>query len=320
MRDADYIARRAFFAVTTIFVILTLNFFLFRVLPGDFVTTLTRVPNASPELREALEKQYGLDKSKWEQYFIFMGQLGRGDLGTSYTYQQPVLGVVVSAAANTVPMVLLGTLLGIVLGILSGTFSAWRRGTVGDMLNTNIAVAFWSVPTQWLALILLVMFAGHLPTNGMSDPFLVNPTLSERLTDVLSHMILPSLTIALISYGQYTLIVRSALLETLGEDYVLTARAKGLRSRKVISRHGLRNAMLPIVTLGALSLGRVVGGVILVETVFSWPGVGLLTYQAVQDRDYPVLQGCFLFMTVSMVFFNFMADLLYLRLDPRVAS
>lgn len=320
MGRADYLARRLFFALTTVLVVLTLNFFLFRVLPGDIVTILSRVPNASPEFRDALEKLYGLDKSHLEQYFVYMGQLAHGDLGTSFTYQQPVVNVVLSAAANTVPMVLAGTIVGMALGIFSGTFSAWRRGTAGDLINTNVAVAFWSLPTQWLALVLLVLFAGYLPTNGMSDPFLVNPTFIEHLVDVLSHMILPSLTIALISYGQYTLIVRSALLETLGQDYVLTARAKGLRSRRVVSKHGLRNAMLPIVTLGALSLGRVVGGVILVETVFSWPGVGLLTYQAVNDRDYPVLQGCFLLMTLSMVFFNFVADLLYLRLDPRVTS
>jgi ABC-type dipeptide/oligopeptide/nickel transport system permease component len=131
-------------------------------------------------------------------------------------------------------------------------------------------------------------------------------------------MILPSLTVALISYGQYTLIVRSAILENLGEDYVLTARAKGLPTRKVVSRHALRNAMLPIVTLGALSLGRVVAGVILVEAVFSWPGVGLATFQAVGHRDYPMLEGCFLLVAVSVVLFNFVADLLYLALDPRV--
>jgi len=320
MRGWNYVFRRAAFALVTVFVVLTLNFFLFRVLPGDFVTNLTRVPNASPQLKSALAHLFGLDKSKWEQYVIYLQQLVRGNLGISYAYQRPVFSIVIPAAANTVPMVLLGTVAGIALGVLSGALSAWRRGTATDVLSTNLAIVFWSVPVQWLALLMVILFGAYLPTSGMSDPFFFNPSFAQHLQDVVSHIILPASTVALISYGQYALIVRSSILETFGEDYVLTARAKGLRARRVVWKHGLRNAMLPIVTLGALSLGRVVAGVVLVEAVFSWPGVGLLTYRAVLDRDYPLLEGCFLVIAVSVILFNFVADLLYFALDPRVTT
>jgi ABC-type dipeptide/oligopeptide/nickel transport system permease component len=154
----------------------------------------------------------------------------------------------------------------------------------------------------------------------MSDPFLIDPTPWEHTVDVLRHMVLPSLTFALTLYGEYTLIVRSAMLETLGEDYVLTARAKGLPRRRIVVRHAFRNALLPTTTLIALSLGYIVAGAILIETVFSWPGIGNAVYQAVTERDYPMLQGAFLVLTVSVVFFNFLADLLYFRLDPRITE
>jgi peptide/nickel transport system permease protein len=154
----------------------------------------------------------------------------------------------------------------------------------------------------------------------MSDPFLIGAGFWQRAADTGKHMVLPSLTVALTLYGGYALIVRSAMLETLGEDYVLTARAKGLAPWLVMRRHALRNAMLPTVTLMALSLGSIVGGFILVEVVFSWPGIGRATYEAVVQRDYPMLQGAFLLLTVSVVVFNLLADLLYFRLDPRVSE
>jgi ABC-type dipeptide/oligopeptide/nickel transport system permease component len=168
--------------------------------------------------------------------------------------------------------------------------------------------------------VLLIYLSAWLPSHGRTNDFLIDPTWSEHVKDVLLHMMLPSLTVALTLYGEYTLIVRSAMLETLGEDYVLTARAKGLPQRRIVVRHALRNAMLPTTTLMAISLGYIVAGVILVEAVFSWPGIGNAVYQAVTERDYPMLQGAFLILTVSVVFFNFLADLLYFRLDPRITE
>jgi ABC-type dipeptide/oligopeptide/nickel transport system permease component len=320
VRRSDYVIKRFAFAIATVFVAITINFFLFRVLPGDAVRNLARVPRATEALRHSLEVQFGLDKPKWEQYLIYVRELVHGNLGISFTNQQPVWSNLREDLANTIPMVMLGTLVAIVIGVVTGVLSAWRRGTRLDRVSTNIAIAFYSFPTQWLALVLLIYLSAWLPSHGRTDDFLVDPTAWQHAMDVLKHMALPSLTVALTLYGEYTLIVRSAMLETLGEDYVLTARAKGLPQVGIVLRHALRNALLPTTTLIALSLGYIVAGVILVEAVFSWPGIGNAVYQAVTERDYPMLQGAFLVLTVSVVFFNFLADLLYFRLDPRITE
>jgi ABC-type dipeptide/oligopeptide/nickel transport system permease component len=320
MRRADYIIKRTIFAIATVFVAVTLNFFLFRVLPGDAVSNLARVPHATPALRHALEVEFGLDKPKWEQYLIYLKELVHGNLGVSFANQEPVWSNLKTALANTIPMVTLGTVMAMLIGVLTGIISAWRRGTVLDQVSTNAAIAFYSFPTQWLALVLLIYLSSLLPSHGMTNDFLLNPTPWQHIKDVLIHMILPSLTLALTLYGEYTLIVRSAMLETLGEDYILTARAKGLPQKTIVVRHALRNAMLPTTTLMALSLGYIVAGAILIETVFSWPGIGSAVYEAVTQRDYPMLQGAFLILTLSVVLANFLADLLYFRLDPRITE
>jgi ABC-type dipeptide/oligopeptide/nickel transport system permease component len=320
VRRSDFLIKRAVFAIATVFVAITLNFFLFRVLPGSAVRNLSRVPNATSELQRSLEAQFGLDKPTWEQYVIYLRELLHGNMGVSFSNQQPVSSNLREALANTIPMVALGTVVAIVVGIVTGVVSAWRRGTKLDQVSTNLAIAFYSFPTQWLALVLLIYLSAWFPSHGRTDDFLIDPSWWEHQMDVLRHMALPSLTLALTLYGEYTLIVRSAMLETLGEDYVLTARAKGLAQRTIVTRHALRNAMLPITTLIALSLGYVVAGAILIESVYSWPGIGNAVYQAVIERDYPMLQGAFLVLTVSVVFFNFLADVLYYSLDPRITE
>jgi ABC-type dipeptide/oligopeptide/nickel transport system permease component len=320
VRRTDYLIKRALFALATVFIAITLNFFLFRVLPGDAVRNLARVPRATAELRRSLEAQFGLDKPMWEQYLIYLRELAHGNMGVSFTNQQPVWSNLREDLQNTIPMVALGTVVAIAIGVVTGVLSAWRRGTRLDHLSTNLAIAFYSFPTQWLALVLLIYLSAWLPSHGRTNDFLFEPTRWEHLKDVALHMALPSLTVALTLYGEYTLIVRSAMLETLGEDYVLTARAKGLPQRRIIVRHALRNALLPTTTLMAISLGYIVAGVILVEAVFSWPGIGNAVYLAVTQRDYPMLQGAFLILTVSVVLCNFLADLLYFRLDPRISE
>jgi peptide/nickel transport system permease protein len=320
VRGADYVLKRIAFALLTVFVAVTLNFVLFRLAPGTAVTNLARVPHATPETRLALTREFGLDKSKLTQYFLYLKQLAQGNLGISFANSQPVSTNLWTALKNTIPMVALGTLFGIVLGTMTGVIAAWRRGTMAEGASVTTALGFYSMPTHWLGLMLIILFAGILPTGGMSNEFLIDPPFWVHLKDVLEHMILPALTLGLVLYGEYTLIVRSALLETLGEDYVLTARAKGFKPRTVLRKHALRNAMLPITTLVALSLGYIVAGAILVETVFSWPGIGRAVYDAVLQRDYPMLQGAFLVLTFSVVFFNLVADLLYFKLDPRITE
>ena len=320
MRGADYIIKRTAFAIVTIFVAITLNFVLFRLLPGSAVADLARVPRATPQLKAALTKEFGLDKPLLVQYVLYLKQLTHLNMGVSFANQQPVWNNLRTALANTIPMVSVGTAFAIVMGILSGVFSAWRRGTVLDQISTNSAIAFYAVPTQWLGLMLIILFAGLLPSYGMTSIYLVHPGFLQHTKDVVVHMLLPSLTLALTLYGEYTLIVRSAMLETLGEDYVLTARAKGLTAWDIVRKHAFRNAMLPTVTLVALSLGYIVAGAILIETVFSWPGIGRAVYKSVGNNDYPMLQGAFLILTLSVVFFNFVADLLYFKLDPRITE
>jgi ABC-type dipeptide/oligopeptide/nickel transport system permease component len=320
MRGADYVIKRIGFAVITVFVAITINFALFRLAPGSAVTNLARVPHATPQLHEELKRQFGLDKSRGEQYLIYLQQLAHGNLGVSFENQQPVAHNLWVALKNTIPMVFLGTFFSIVLGTLTGVIAAWRRGTKAEGASVLTALTFYSMPTHWLGLMLVILFAGVLPTGGMSNDFLLNPSFTTHVKDLGEHIALPALTLGLVLYGEYTLIVRSALLETLGEDYILTARAKGLRPAAILRKHALRNAMLPIATLIALSLGYIVAGAILVETVFSWPGIGRAVYDAVLQRDYPMLQGAFLVLTVSVVFFNLIADLVYFKLDPRITT
>ena len=320
MRGTDYVLKRVAFAVVTIFVAVTINFVLFRLAPGSAVTNLSRVPHATQELRQALRKQFGLDKSKGEQYVIYLKQLVHGNLGISFENEQPVSKNLRIALINTLPMVTLGTLFSILIGTFTGVLAAWRRGTPTEAATVSSALGFYSMPTHWLGLMLIIIFAGVLPTGGMTNEFLLNPSFWTHLKDLASHILLPSLTLGLVLYGEYTLIVRSAMLETLGEDYILTARAKGLKPWTIVRKHALRNAMLPIATLVALSLGYIVAGAILIETVFSWPGIGRAVYEAVLERDYPMLQGAFLLLTISVVICNLIADLLYFKLDPRITE
>lgn len=320
MRGIDYVLKRVGFAIVTVFVAVTINFVLFRLAPGTAVTNLSRVPHATQQLRHALEVQFGLDKSKGAQYVIYLKQLIHGNLGVSYENEQPVSTNLRIALINTLPMVTLGTIFSIILGTLTGVIAAWRRGTPTEAATVSSALGFYAMPTQWLGLMLIIIFAGVLPTGGMTNEFLLNPGFWQHLRDLGSHILLPSLTLGLTLYGEYTLIVRSAMLETLGEDYILTARAKGLKPWTIVRKHALRNAALPITTLVALSLGYIVAGAILIETVFSWPGIGRAVYEAVLERDYPMLQGAFLLLTIAVVLCNLIADLLYFKLDPRVTT
>jgi ABC-type dipeptide/oligopeptide/nickel transport system permease component len=324
MRGADYVVKRVLFALGTVFVAITLNFVLFRAISGDAVSAL-RCRQCTQEFKEYQRRQLGLDKSKWQQYEIYLKDLARGDMGRSLRTEEPVTSVLWEPIKNTVPMVALGTFFAIVLGIASGVVAAWRRGTAADKGALWGGLGFYSMPPQWLGLVIVLFVAARigLPTSGIKDPtlgILSEPSTIEVVVDRLKHMILPALTLGLVVFGEYTLIVRSAMLETLGEDYVLTSRAKGLSNWSTVWKHGFRNAMLPVITLVALSLGFIIGGAITVEYVFSYPGIGLLIVEAIDQRDYPVLQAAFLLLTLSVILFNLLADLLYFRLDPRVTE
>ena len=324
MASADYIIKRILFAFVTIILAITLNFVLFRAVPGDAVSAL-RCRACTQAFKDAQRQELGLDKPLIQQYWLYLANLSHGDMGKSLRTQQPVLSELWAPITNTMPMILLGTIFSIIFGILTGVISAWRRDTAVDKTGLYTALGFYSMPTQWLGLLMILFVAGWfgLPPSGIRDPtlgILSNPSFMTVALDRLRHMALPALTLGLVLYGDYALITRSAMLETLGEDYVLTARAKGLGNLRIVRTHGLRNAMLPIVTLIALSLGFVIGGAIKIEYVFSYPGIGLATVEAIDQRDWPVLQAIFLLLTFSVIFFNLIADLLYVKLDPRVVE
>jgi ABC-type dipeptide/oligopeptide/nickel transport system permease component len=320
VRDSGYVWKRAAFALMTIAIATTLNFVLFRVLPGNAVSRISRVPNASPELKHALEVQFGLDKPLWEQFLLYLRELSRGNLGLSFANRQPVVDNLWEAFSNTLPMVAAGTILALTIGIAIGVMAAVRRGTAFDHVSTNVAVVFYAFPTQFLGMMILIMFAGILPSAGMTDPFAMDDSYWAHVLDVGTHLLMPVATLALTLFAENTLIVRSAMLETLGEDHILTARAKGVPRRRIVLSHALRNAMLPTVTMIAMSLGSIVTGSILVEVIFSWPGIGRALYEAVLQRDYPMLQGGFLAITVVVTLCNLIADILYFELDPRITE
>jgi ABC-type dipeptide/oligopeptide/nickel transport system permease component len=324
MRGTDYIVKRTAFAIVTVFVAITLNFVLFRLLPGSAVSGL-RCQHCTKQFREAIIKQYGLDKPKLQQYVIYVERLAHGDLGTSIADNRPVWDDIRTPLWNTLPMIVAGTVFSIVIGIISGVVAAWRRGTAADSTNLWTALAFYAMPTQWIGLLVIFYIAIPLglPASGIESNtlgILSTPSTWSVFSDRVSHLFLPALTLGVGLYGEYSLIVRSSMLETLGEDYVLTARAKGMRNWTIVWKHALRNAMLPLVTLIALSLGSIVAGAIVVEDVFSYPGIGLATIDAINHRDYPVLQGIFLILTLSVIIANFIADLVYFKLDPRVTT
>jgi peptide/nickel transport system permease protein len=333
MTRGSLFLRKALWAVVTIFVVITFNFFLFRVLPGDPAKAGIKDPRLSPQTVAALQQRFGLDKpvllntaggSPFDsQYFRYLGALAQGDLGTSYNYKnRSVTDLLGTAMVNTLWLVLPAEVLAIFFGVLLGLVAAWRRGTKLDVSALMFALFTWALPTFFLGILLL--FGGSrylgLPTGGRITIGADHATFFAAAGDVLRHLILPTLTFALVLLGEYMLIMRSSVVEVFSEDYILTAKAKGLTTFQIIRRHGFRNAMLPIVTLIALNLGFTVSGAIQVETVFSWPGLGKLTVDAVAQRDYPVLQGAFLLLAISVVLANLIAELVYLRLDPRVTE
>jgi len=317
---AGYLVKRVGSMLITVYVVITLNFLLFRVMPGNAVTDIARVPGSSLALEHAIEQQFGLNHPLPVQYWDYLGQLVHGNLGVSFAYQQPVAGLLVTALEYTLPMVGAGFLLALVLGLVTGVLAAWRRGTVVDSAVSNLAIAFYAAPAQFLGLGLVMLFTGLLPTAGAANPFAAGEGFWPTLADHAQHMLLPSLTFALAVFGQYTLVLRASLLETLGEDYALTARATGNPPRRALLRHVLPNAMLPFANIAALQLGSLVAGAVLIEVVFSWPGVGTALYNAVVQRDYPMMQGIFLILTLAVVLCNFGADLLCRVLDPRTAA
>lgn len=321
--SARYLARQSAQAAFTIVMIVLLNFLLFRMMPGSPDRVNPRNPNITAEQREAAKARWGLDKPLIpDQLVAFVGSTLQGDLGYSMKFQgQSVVKVIGDRFWPTILLIGLAELIAIVLGLALGAYTGWRRGGLADRIGNGLSLILYSMPYFVIGMPLIIIFAaglGLFPTSGMLTAGASYDGPLDFLADLVSHLVLPVATISLGLIGGYSILMRSSVTETRAEDYIATARAKGLTDGKILRSHAIPNALLPAVTLIAINLGYVVGGAITAEIVFNWPGLGTLTVDALNSRDYPVLQGIFLFLGVSVVVANFAADVVYGYLDPRV--
>jgi peptide/nickel transport system permease protein len=317
----SFLARRVAVYALVIWAALTLNFLLPRMAPGDPLSYLTggQVSDLTPAQRQLVARRYGLDKPLVQQYAAYLWGVAQGDLGFSVRFSQPVTAVLLDRLPWTILLVGTGTALSFAIAIPAGVMAAWRRRSPGDIGLMGTALILEAIPGSWLAMIMIAIFAVELrwlPSFGA--------TSAEALAgagaafEVARRLVLPLTTIVLATVGSAFLLVRGAMLTTLTERYILFAQAKGLTTARVLFRHALRNALLPIYTHLALALGAVMSGAVVVETVFSYPGLGTLIYQATLARDYPLLQGAFLTVAASVIGANLVADLSYPLIDPRV--
>jgi peptide/nickel transport system permease protein len=306
----------------TLAFVVVFNFFLFRIVEQDPVANLFRGRNLSDSQREELTREFGLDGSKLEQFWSYIQQTIGLNFGRSYVTNQPVIEEIADKAPATIALVGVSAVLSAVLGVLIGVMAGWRRGSKRDYAATTATMTTYSMPDFWLGMLLLTLFAvilGWFPVGGISDPQAPDSGLG-KLLDQGEHLVLPALTLTVAYLGEYALVMRASLIETMREDYLTLARAKGLRDVLVRNRHAVPNALLPVITLAAINFGLVLSGAIAVETIFSWPGLGLATYEALQGPDLPMLQGLFLVFSASVILCNLLADLVYVALDPRVRA
>jgi peptide/nickel transport system permease protein len=314
--------RRVLVLLVSIFAIVTFNFFLFHVIPGDPVRLIARSQKLDAGQVAELRRTFGLDGSLLEQYFRYLSNLLHGDLGYSFSLREPVSDVIGRALVNTLILLTVSTIIVVCVGIMVGVFAGSRHGKKSDNATVVTSLIFWSLPTFWVGMLLVFTFGvwiGGLPISGITTPNAVYHNGFQYVMDIARHLILPTITLAIVDIAFFIIITRTSLVDVMGEDYMLTARGKGLGRRTMVWKHGFRNALLPVLTASVLYISALVAGAIQVEVVFSWPGMGLLTYNSVLARDYPVLEACFLITAVAVLVANFGADLVYRRLDPRVA-
>lgn len=301
-----YILRRTAVAIPLILTIATVVFVMLRVaLPGDPAQLLAG-DRATPEQIEQIRRNLGLDRPVPEQYIIFLTKAAQGDLGRSVKFGEPVAGVIAKAFPFTITLTLLSVTVGTVIGLLVGILTAVRRGTWIDHVSIVLVVFFYSIPTFWLGLMLILIFAvalRWLPVQGVGT---------------WQHFVMPVVTLGIGQAALVARLARSSMIEVLGTQYVQTARAKGLKERWVILGHALKNTLIPIVTVVGLSIGGLLGGAVITENIFGLPGVGRIAIEAINNRDYPMIQGTVLLVASAFVFVNLVVDIIYVYIDPRI--
>lgn len=300
-----YVFRRILLAIPTVLLVITFLFLVMRVLPGDAARSLAGI-SATPEDIENLQQLMGLDKPLFEQYFLYLGSTMRGDLGVSYMTQQPVIVEIASRAGYTITITMLALAIAVPVGIGLGVLAAWKPNSIVDVAVSTLSVIGLSVPVFWAGLLAILVFAVQLqwlPASGVGGP---------------ASYILPTLCLALYPLGLIARMMRSSLLETMSADFVRTARSKGATRSNVVFRHGVPNAIGPVVTVAGLQLGSMLGGAVLIETVFGWPGLGRLLVDSILNRDTPVVLGIVLLFSLAFIVINLITDVLYGIIDPRI--
>ena len=319
---ARYLLARAFYVLVTLFAMATLTFFMFRMLPGDPTATVIS-PALDPEAQEAMRVRFGLDRPLFEQYLTYLANVARFDFGYSFRTSRPVWELISGRLTNTLILILPSMIAAYLVGAFLGAMIAWRRGSRLESAVVFLATSLQSAPLFWLGMMAILFFSikldifpsGHLVTPGTYP----DATLSMYFSaDFLHHLALPFLTNTLYQLCFPLLLMRSTMLSTIGEDFIEFARMKGLSERRVLYGHAMRNSLLPLATTLPMILGWAVAGSVVIETVFSWPGLGLLMVEGVLESDYPLVQASFLLIAVLTVLGTLVADLLYGMLDPRI--
>ena len=316
----SYIVIRVLQILPIVAGIVLLNFIIIHLAPGDPAIILAGEYETSPEYIEMLREQFGLNKPLYEQFFIYITNIAKGNLGYSLVYKEPVIDLIFQRVPATLLLMSTQLFFAVLLGILLGVSSSILLYTKVDSIITISSLIAYAIPSFWLAQILILLFSiklGWFPVQGMVS---LRTELSglDYIIDVLYHLILPVVTLGAINTALITRLTRSNMLEILGKDFIITAKAKGLSKFTVIFKHALRNALLPVVTIVGMSVGRMVAGSVIVESVFGWPGVGRLLYDAIGWRDYPLILGIFLIISMGIVTTNLITDILYAYLDPRI--
>ena len=308
-------------ALTLVFVLI-FNFFLFRAI-GDPTEQLVRLPRSTPEEIAELRAEYGLDKPVLSQFADYVGDTFTGELGISQTTREPVWDEIKRAIPWTLLLVGVGTLIATILGAWMGVRAATKRGTRTDDSLLSFNLFTYAAPEYWVGIILILVFAVAIPifpAGQQVTPGVEFSSWFAEAADVLDHLVLPVTAMTFLLLGQYFLIMRSSMVEVLTEDFVTVKRATGLPWNRVVSKHAVPNALLPLVTIAAIQFGAIAGGAVTIEALFSWPGLGELSYDAIGDKDFPILQGTFLVFSFAVILANLVADCLYFFLDPRVQA
>ncbi len=303
--------------------VIVLNFLLIQAAPGDAVDVFVgESGGADEEVIALMRETYGLDKPVYVQLFSYVERMAVGDLGYSFHYNQPVLPLIAQRIPATILLSLLALFLAVGLGTYLGVVSALRPQASMSHLVTTVSLIGFATPAFWFGMMVLILFASTLPifpAFGMRT-VPIPENLFDRLVDIAHHLVLPAVTLSLLFIASYARLARASMMDVLGADYVRTARAKGLREWRVVYKHALKNAAIPVVTMAGLQFGHILSGAVIVETVFSWPGMGPLAYDSILRRDYPVVLGTLFMAALMVVVANLITDLLYRFLDPRIES